>query len=372
MIPRVLLNRGAWQAWAARPEPGLIGLWADTLEVHALFEGPRLLSVAVEHGSYPALSPVRPVAAGFECAVRDLWGHRAEGGDARPLLDRGHWPVIHPMSARPQPRTGQPPPPDVADVPDHHHVLLSGPIRPGLLEPAVVRVETDGRTVVAAQAQLGWAHKGIALLMRSKSPRAAARLAARIQADSTVAHAVAFARAAEDASGVAAPPRAAALRMLMLEVEALAVRCAGSGPVLDALRRASAAAWGHRMMMDCVAPGGVLADLDDARIAALRTALGTVPVDTRPVLDALDALPPGPVSVPLPAVSGEGLGHAPTPRGTVWHWVRLDNGTVANACACDPAHHAWQAWASGLAGSPLPASGFPAGGPDLLVSGADL
>ena len=218
--------------------------------------------------------------------------------------------------------------------------------------------------------------------MRSKSPRAAARFAARVQADSTVAHSLAFARAAEDASGAAVPPRADALRLLMTAVEAVTAMLAElaptPGPALDAIRRACAAAFGHRLMMDCVTPGGVLADLAPEGARALRTALDTdmvgafAPHPAESALEQMESLPPGPLSTPLPVASAEGLGHAPTPRGTVWHWVRLDNGTVANAFACDPAPLAWGEFAAGLEGRELTPEGLPADAPWLRVSGADL
>ncbi len=58
--------------------------------------------------------------------------------------------------------------------------------------------------------------------MRGKSPRAAARFAARLSADATVAHSVAFAQATESAMDVTAPPRAVGLRIVMMEIERIA------------------------------------------------------------------------------------------------------------------------------------------------------
>ena len=90
--PRHVLPMADWRVLmdSLRHDPlGLLGLWADTSHVHALFLAgqahPLLASVAVEAGAYPALSPVRPGAAWFERAIGDLWGHEATGGvDARP------------------------------------------------------------------------------------------------------------------------------------------------------------------------------------------------------------------------------------------------------------------------------------------------
>jgi Ni,Fe-hydrogenase III large subunit len=45
--------------------------------------------------------------------------------------------------------------------------------------------------------------------------------------------------------------------------------------------------------------------------------------------------------VPLPAVSGEGIGVAETFRGDAWHWLRLDHGVIAAAFVRDPS---WAHW----------------------------
>ena len=69
--------------------------------------------------------------------------------------------------------------------------------------------------------------------MRGKSPRAAARFAARLSGDTTVAHAIAFARAAEAASATEAPPRAAALRAVMAELERIANHLGDFGAIAN-------------------------------------------------------------------------------------------------------------------------------------------
>ncbi len=298
--PRHLLTAEAWRALAAalpgQPALALLALWADSGHVHALFRdedtGAILpASVAVAAGAYPALSPARPAAAWFERMILDLWGHAAEGGtDARPWLDHGRWPVQAPLSPRPVPVGGPPEPPGFlpADGPGLH-VLPLGPVRGGIAEPAQLRLAVQGELVVRLETRLGWLHKGTLALLRGKSPRAAARFAARLAGDSTVAHAIAFARAAEAASGVAAPPRAAMLRAVMAEIERLAGHLADLAslgqaagfaplpalclPLREALLEAAAAAFGHRLMMDCVVPGGVAAAIAPGGEAAIAAAL---------------------------------------------------------------------------------------------------
>lgn len=286
--PRHVLAPGDWHALAAalpaQPALALAALWADTGHVHALFydaaDGSVLpASVPVVAGAYPALSPARPVAAWFERMILDLWGHAAEGGlDDRPWLDHGRWASHAPLAAHPMPVGGPPEPPEFLPASGAElHVLPLGPIADGIAEPAYLRVTAQGETVVRLEARLGYLHKGTLGLMHGKSPRAAARFAARLAGDSTVAHAIAFARAAEAASGATAPPRAAVLRAVMAELERIAghladlaatADAAGFAPLSagcllhrEAALRAAAAAFGHRLMMDCVIPGGVAAEI---------------------------------------------------------------------------------------------------------------
>jgi Ni,Fe-hydrogenase III large subunit len=277
----------------------LLALWADTVQVHALFLDEVELavlpvSVNVEAGIYPALSPARPVAQWFERLVHDLWGHRASGGtDLRPWIDHGFWPQSAPLALRPGPPPAGHEPPEFrfGDMPARMQIPI-GPVGPGIGEAAHLRLSLSGREVAASEARLGYTHKGTLALMRGKSPRTAARFAARLAGDSTVAHSIAFAEATEAALHVGAPPRAASLRAVMAEVERVAghldqlaaiAETAGARDVharcglrREWLLRASEVAFGHRLIMDCVVPGGVAVDIDAGGREALLRAMGGV------------------------------------------------------------------------------------------------
>jgi len=113
--------------------------------------------------------------------------------------------------------------------------------------------------------------------MAGASLERAATLAGRVSGDSTVAYALAYARAVEDALGAQVPPRAVWLRALAGELERLAnhfgdigavcndaafsIMHAGCGWLREQVLRAASACFGHRLMMDCVVPGGVRGDL---------------------------------------------------------------------------------------------------------------
>jgi Ni,Fe-hydrogenase III large subunit len=301
--PRHVLNPTSWRVLAGTPGPPLVALWADTTHVHALFaeEARREVLAAscpVEAGHYPALSPWRPGAAWYERMIADLWGHRADGGvDDRPWLDHGRWPHTVPMAPRPGPPGPPPEPPAFLPVPGAEeggelHQVPVGPIHAGIIEPGHFRFSCLGEAVVRMETRLGYTHKGTLTLMRGKSPRAAARYAARLSGDATVAHSIAFARAAEAAAETEAPPRAAALRAVMAEVERIAIHLGDIGAIIndaafslglarfayhrEMVLRATAIAFGHRLMMDAVVPGGVAADIAPGGPEALRRALAAV------------------------------------------------------------------------------------------------
>ncbi len=117
-----------------------------------------------------------------------------------------------------------------------------------------------------------------------------------------MAYALAFSRAAEAALGVEVPARAHWLRALMAEVErvanhlgdigavcndaAFALMHAHMGVLRERTLKAASTAFGHRLMMDRVIPGGVAVDLDGPGAAALRAHVAQV----RKRLPALFAL----------------------------------------------------------------------------------
>lgn len=301
--PRQLLTTEQWREMAAAlattPSLDLLALWADTGAVHALFheasDGAFLLaSVTVEAGWYPALSPARPSAAWFERMIHDLWGHNAaDATDTRPWLDHSRWGQLAPLSPRPAASSGAPEVPEFLTVEGEDiHQIPVGPVHAGIIEPGHFRFHAQGETVVRLEVRLGYVHKGTLGLMRGKSPRAAARFAARLSGDSTVAHSLAFAHAAEAASFATAPPRAQALRAVMAELERVANHLGDIGAIAndaafaflparyhfhrEAMLQAAATAFGHRLMMDCVIPGGVAADIAPDGPPAILAALAAL------------------------------------------------------------------------------------------------
>lgn len=280
---------GSWSAIGHALDQGgytLAGLWADAGVVQvALYDpGARALHVVsrpTDGMPVPALSASHLPALRLERAVRDLHGIRFEGlPDDRPWLDHGCWPVRAPLGAHtPASPVAAAYPFLPAEGPGLHQVPV-GPIHAGTIEPGHFRFTAHGETVVRLEQRLGYAHKGIEALMAGRSAAEAAPLAARLSGDSTVASGWAFARAVELALELIVPARAVWLRAIMAELERLANHLGDVGAICNdaafsllfaefgVLRedvlRASAAAFGHRLMMDRVVPGGTSVDLPAA------------------------------------------------------------------------------------------------------------
>ncbi len=230
-------------------------------------------------GSFPSVGALHPPAIRLERAIHSLYGYVAVGlPDSRPWLDLGFWNVQHPLGAREAA-------PAVRDAyqflpveGESLHQIPVGPVHAGIIEPGHFRFTAGGETVVRLEERLGYVHKGIESLMTGAPIAQAAKLAARTSGDSTVAYGIAFAHAVEAALGIEAPPRAQFLRALMAELERLANHLGDIGAICndasfslmhahcgilrEHVLRAANDAFGHRLMMDRVMPGGVAADLD--------------------------------------------------------------------------------------------------------------
>jgi len=293
--PRVVVDADVWRDAVEALTAGdlnLVGLWVESGIAHLCVRQAEpfamaVLSLACPRGVFPSIGAWHAPAIRLERAIFDLWGLRAEGAlDLRPWLDHGRWGLRHPEGAR---ESGRPPEPYafLAAEGESLHQIAVGPIHAGIIEPGHFRFTANGETVVRLEERLGYVHRGLESLMAGSSPVAAARLAGRASGDSTVAYAIAFARAVEAALGVAAPARAEGLRGVMAELERVANHLGDIGAICNdasfalmlahcAVLRDAEIAFGHRLMMDCVTPGGVAVDLEPAGADAIRAALQVV------------------------------------------------------------------------------------------------
>ena len=299
--PRVVVTAEVWQDVANELADGrvtLLGEWGDSLPVPAVHmaimdkaaRDIAVVTIECPGGSFPSVGVFHPPAIRLERAIFSLFGlEPMDLPDRRPWLDLGFWEMRYPLGARrpaPAMRTAY------AFLPvegESLHQIAVGPVHAGIIEPGHFRITAGGETVARLEQRLGYVHKGIESLMAGATIERAAQLAARTSGDSTVAYAIAFAHAVEAALEVEVPPRAQYLRALMAELERLANHLGDIGAICndasfalmhahcgilrERVLRAADAAFGHRLMMDCVLPGGSAVDLNAEGTTSIRDAL---------------------------------------------------------------------------------------------------
>jgi len=297
-------GRDTWSAVAqivADAGGRLVALWgvergagaAAACAAYALPQGLVWLELEPDGArAVPDLAGIFPCASRMQRAMADLSGIRVEGArDDRPWLDHGLWP----QGARPLQHGASSPaaatgtlPADYAFVRvegDGVHEIAVGPVHAGTIEPGHFRFSVVGDKVLRLEERLGYTHKGIERRFTELAPGEGYRLAGRVSGDCTVAYAWAYCMALESACGTALPPRAAWLRALMLERERVANHLGDLGALgndaglafglaqFSRLRedwqRLSGQAFGHRLMMDVVVPGGVANDVAPGTLARL-------------------------------------------------------------------------------------------------------
>jgi Ni,Fe-hydrogenase III large subunit len=298
-FPCFVIDPATWQHAADRLAAGdwsLLGLWGEVGRAHMAIlhagEPPvTVFSLDCPDGRYPSVGAVHAPAIRLERAMRELFGLHPVGlADARPWLDHGADPASYPFL----PVEGE-----------GLHQIPVGPVHAGIIEPGHFRFTADGETVVRLEQRLGYVHKGIEHLMHGATLDQAARLAGRTSGDSTVAYALAFARAVEAAQDVEAPPRAVWTRGVMAELERIAnhlgdfgaicndasfsIMLAHCGILRERVLRCAAACFGHRLMMDRVVPGGVAADLPADGAGAIRTLIDDIRARFPALVELYDA-----------------------------------------------------------------------------------
>lgn len=179
-----------------------------------------------------------------------------------------------------------------------------GPVHAGIIEPGHFRFQAVGETILNLEERLGYVHKGIEKLAVNKTPEQLLRLAARVSGDSTVAHAWAACRAMEQAAEISIPECAAFIRGILLERERIANHLGDIGAICNdvgfafaqmqfsRLRelclRNNAHYFGHRLLMDCIVPGGVKNTLSDPDSQIMLAELKALKKELDEVLPALD------------------------------------------------------------------------------------
>ena len=152
-----------------------------------------------------------------------------------------------------------------------------GPVHAGIIEPGHFRFGVAGEPVLYLQLRLFYAHKGTEKRFERLPWRHGMFLAESISGDTSVGHALAYAHAIERLAGVTVPPRARALRVVLLELERMYNHTADIGGVAtdvaftvpasraqalrEGLVRLQDELFGTRLLRGTIALGGVKRDL---------------------------------------------------------------------------------------------------------------
>jgi Ni,Fe-hydrogenase III large subunit/Ni,Fe-hydrogenase III component G len=271
--------------------------------LHHVWSLPRLRTflrivapVDPDSPSFPSIAAKHPAANWFEREVMDFFGLTPEGhpNPARVALHDdwpdGAWALrkdfsydtvvprvpgeFHPF----RPVTGE----GVFQIP-------VGPVHAGVIEPGHFRFGVAGEPVLYLQLRLFYVHKGTEKRFERLPWRHGVFLAESISGDTAVGHALAYAHAIERLAGVSAPPRARALRVVLLELEriynhmadigALATDVAFTVPasraqvLREGLVRLQDQLFGTRLLRGTIALGGVKRDLSPQGRDGLRAHL---------------------------------------------------------------------------------------------------
>ena len=253
-----------------------------------------VLKVPKDQPSIPSLAGISYPVGRFEREIRDLYGITPEDHPLPyRLIRHGHWPqgwYAMRRDADPAPRFD----PDVGSFPflevegDGVYEIPVGPVHAGLIEPGHFRFSVVGETILRMKARLWFVHRGVEKAFEGRRPAEAIEVAERISGDTAVGHALAFAMAVEDASGITVTEQDRCVRALLLELERLHNHVADVGALAndvgfglanahaqrlrESLLRLNKATTGHRLLRGGITIGGAglaaLPDLDTIRSTA--------------------------------------------------------------------------------------------------------
>jgi Ni,Fe-hydrogenase III large subunit/Ni,Fe-hydrogenase III component G len=254
-----------------------------------------LAAVPAVNPHFPSLATRSFPASRFEREIHDLLGLVPDGHpDLRRLARHQFWPEdYHPLQHDAAERRdfrdcGQPFPFRRVEGEGVFEITV-GPVHAGVIEPGHFRLSVEGETIVNLEIRLGWVHKGIEKLFETLPFERTPALAERVSGDESVAHALAYCQALEALSATTVPPRAAWLRVLLLELERLYNHVGDVGMIIndtgfafghahcfrlrEELFRLNEWLTGHRLLRGAVVPGGVAGPLVEVDLEAAAAAV---------------------------------------------------------------------------------------------------
>jgi len=160
-----------------------------------------------------------------------------------------------------------------------------GPVHAGIIEPGHFRFQVAGEDVINLEERLGYVHRGIEKIAEGRNIKELNKIAGRVSGDSTVVHTWAACKAIENALNLKVPERAIHIRAIMCEHERIANHLGDIAAICNDVAytfayyqlmrlkelwlRLNAQVFGHRLIMDCIIPGGVCIDLNPKNSQAI-------------------------------------------------------------------------------------------------------
>lgn len=180
---------------------------------------------------FPSVTPRVPAAVWGEREIRDMYGLIPVGlPDQRRLVLPDDWPEdMHPLRKdamdyrlRPQTTDDAESYPFVNEGDRDARIIPIGPLHITSDEPGHFRLFVDGERIVDADYRLFYVHRGMEKLAETRMGyNEVTFLSDRVCGICGFAHSVAYASSVENAQGIIVPPRAHAIRSVLLEVERL-------------------------------------------------------------------------------------------------------------------------------------------------------
>ncbi|HVP17758.1 MAG TPA: NADH-quinone oxidoreductase subunit C [Spirochaetia bacterium] len=257
------------------------------------------LSLPHEKPSVPSICGILPSASIQERELAETFGIEVEGlPKAGRLFLSDDWPAgLYPLRKDTTPQSIRdftavaPPPPATVenDATPGKFTVPIGPQHPALKEPAHFELNVDGEIVTGVSLRLGYVHRGIEKAAEGRPWVQNLYLMERVCGICSHIHSMAYALGVETVAGIAAPPRAQAIRVLIAEMERihshllwLGVAAHEAGfdtlfmytwrdreTIMDLLEQVT----GNRVNYSVNLLGGVKYDVDPSRADAIRRGL---------------------------------------------------------------------------------------------------
>lgn len=308
-LTRLLASGGRLQmayAWFRSPDAPQLRYIASTAGQRE-FTGWQI-DVGAE--AIPSVAGQCPLAGWYEREISEMSGIAFSGHPESERLVTAHLPraergPLEPLGTTRSSVVGKLAAPRLPQVSGRHVQLLPfGPVRADVLESAQFIFYYVGEGILHYHPNLFFKHRGMEKRFEGVGFDEGVLLAERVSGIDTVAHALAYAHAVEDATDCDVPPRARWLRVIAAELEriynhlhylghlchttTLKVGEAQGKLLEERAKQIAAQACGSRLLRNVVTPGGVRRDLDLFTIAK---GIGTLKLDLERYAEQLEQTP---------------------------------------------------------------------------------